>query len=143
MPKPIITELSEQQEAMLPLYRDKWRAIEMSTESIDQEKVAAVIKAAYLESGYPEPEILFFGSPLTAIEKILAVENFKTYLGRDIDIKYLKRVVGHIEHGIRQQLESRLSLRLRNQIQFPKFPYYQTDSNPLASYFPRVNASKL
>lgn len=136
MPKPIITELSEQQEAMLPLYRDKWRAIEMSTESIDQEKVAAVIKATYVESGYPEPEILFFGSPLTAIEKMLAVENFKAYLGGDIYIKFLKRVSNHLRHEIKQQLEERLSLRLRNQIQFPKFPYYPTDSNPQASYFP-------
>ena len=47
MPKRIITELTEEQEAMIPFYRDKWRSIQMSTESIDQEKVAAVIKTAY------------------------------------------------------------------------------------------------
>lgn len=38
MPKPIITKLTEKQEAMIPIYRDKWRVIAMSTESIDREK---------------------------------------------------------------------------------------------------------
>ncbi|WP_335075181.1 hypothetical protein [Nostoc sp.] len=82
MPKRIITELSDEQEAMLPIYREKWRSIQISTESIKQEKVAAVIKTAYTVSDYPEPEILFYSSPMTAIKKILAIENFKTYLGR-------------------------------------------------------------
>ncbi|MEH2410660.1 hypothetical protein [Nostoc sp.] len=34
MPKRIITELSDEQEAMLLIYRDKWRSIAISTESI-------------------------------------------------------------------------------------------------------------
>ncbi|HLO49930.1 MAG TPA: hypothetical protein VK211_16050, partial [Kamptonema sp.] len=119
-----------------PLYRDKWRSIEMSTESIDREKVAAVIKAAYAVSDFPEPEILFYNNPLTAIEKTLAIENFKTYLGRDIHIKFMKRVDDHIAHGIRRQLDDKLFIRLRNQVQHPEFPHYWTDSNPLISYFP-------
>ncbi|MEH2143569.1 hypothetical protein [Nostoc sp.] len=69
MPKRIITELSDEQEA----YKDKWRSIQVSTESIEQEKVAAVIKAAYTVSNYPESEILFYSSPMTAIEKILCI----------------------------------------------------------------------
>ncbi|MEH1936579.1 MAG: hypothetical protein V7L14_23335 [Nostoc sp.] len=136
MPKRIITELSDEQEAMLPIYRDKWRSIQISAESIKQEKVAAVIKAAYAVSDYPEPEILFYSSPMTAIEKILAIENFKVYLGRDIHMKFGKRVIDHLQHGITQQLEEHLFIRLRNQIQHPEFPYYSTHSHPLVSYFP-------
>jgi hypothetical protein len=59
MPRRIITELTEEQEAMIAIYRDKWRRIAISTEPINHEKVAAVIKAAYAVSDYPEPEILF------------------------------------------------------------------------------------
>ncbi len=136
MPKLIITKLTEEQKAMIPIYRDKWRAIEMSTESIDREKAAAVIKAAYVASDYSEPEIVFYSNPLTAIEQVLAMENFKVYLGRDIHIKFLKRVLDHVRHGIRQQLSEELLMRLRNQIQFPEFPYYPTESNPQISYFP-------
>ncbi|MHC5673444.1 hypothetical protein [Nostoc sp.] len=31
---------------MLPIYREKWRSIQISTESIKQEKVAAALKFA-------------------------------------------------------------------------------------------------
>ncbi len=136
MPKRIITELSPEQEAMLPSYRDKWRSIAMLTEPIDREKVAAVIKAAYMVSGYFEPEVLFYRSPLAAIENVITVENFKAYLGRDIHIKFLKRVVDHIQHGIRQQFEEQFFIRLRNQIQWTEFPHYSTNSHPQISYFP-------
>ncbi|MDZ8064167.1 MAG: hypothetical protein RMY64_00800 [Nostoc sp. DedQUE08] len=136
MPKRIITELSDEQEAMLPIYREKWRSIQISTESIEQEKVAAIIKTAYAVSDYPEPEILFYSSPMTAIEKILTIENFKAYLGRDIHMKFGKRVIDHLLHGITEQLDEHLCIRLRNQIQHPEYPYYSTHSHPLVSYFP-------
>ncbi|MEO1373626.1 MAG: hypothetical protein AAFW70_04720 [Cyanobacteria bacterium J06635_10] len=42
----VITKISEEQEAMLPRYREKWRSFAISTESIDEEKVKSVIKAA-------------------------------------------------------------------------------------------------
>ncbi|BAZ51806.1 hypothetical protein NIES4103_44640 [Nostoc sp. NIES-4103] len=136
MPRRIITELTEEQEAMIAIYRDKWRKIAISTEPINHEKVAAVIKAAYAVSDYSEPKILFYSNPLIAIQKVLAIENFKAYLGRNIHIKFLKRVIEHIQHGINQQLEYELFIRLRNQIQFPEFPYYPTASHPQTSYFP-------
>ncbi len=43
MPKRIIAELSPEQEATLPSYRDKWQAIAMLTERSDRNKVTAVI----------------------------------------------------------------------------------------------------
>lgn len=89
-----------------------------------------------MASDYPEPEIVFYSNPLTAIEKVLAIENFKVYLGRDIHIKFHKRVFDHVRHGIRQQLSEELLIRLADQIQFPEFPYYSTESNPQISYFP-------
>ena len=52
MPKLIITEISQEQEAMLPEYREKWRSFAISTEPIDKQKVAAVIKAAYSVSNF-------------------------------------------------------------------------------------------
>jgi len=52
MPKRIISELSPEQEAMLPSYRDKWRSLSILTEPIDREKVTVVIKAAYAAISY-------------------------------------------------------------------------------------------
>lgn len=136
MLKHIISELSPEQEAMLPSYRDKWRSLSLLTEPIDREKVTAVIKAAYAVSGYcEEPKILFYSSPIEAIKKLIAVEDFKAYLGRDIYSKFNKRVTNHLQHQIGGLFEYKLFIRLRNQIQFPKSPYYPTESQPQISYF--------
>lgn len=119
MPRPIIASLTEEQEAMLPIYREKWRPIAISTEPIDRAKVAAVIKAAYLVCDYPEPEIIFYSSPFRAIQDIVAIGNFQAYLGRSINIKFIKRVLDHVRCGIMQQLEYDLFNSLRDRIHFP------------------------
>ena len=62
----LIEKLTPEQEALIPVYRQKWRAIALSTERIDREKAAEVVKAAYVFVGLSEPEILFFDSPYAA-----------------------------------------------------------------------------
>jgi hypothetical protein len=141
MPKRIISELSPEQEAMLPSYRAKWRSLSILTEPINKEKIRVVIKAAYAVSGYCEPEILFYSSPMEAIKKVIAVENFKAYLGHNINIKFIKRVTDHLQHQIRQQLEEQFFVKLLNQIQIPEFPHYSTQSHPRVSYFPSYSVT--
>ncbi len=136
MPRRIISKISDEQEVMLPSYREKWRSLSISTESIDEEKVRSVIKAAYLISDFSEPEILFYESPFAAIQEILAIDNFRDYLGKDIRSKFSKRVVDHIEHEVEQKLDESLSRKLRNKINYPEFPHYPTENKPLIPYFP-------
>jgi len=136
MSKSVITEISEEQEAMLPSYREKWRSFAISTEPIDEEKVKSVIKTAYSVSHFSEPEILFYESPFAAIQEMLAIDGFKEYLGKDIRSKFSKRVVIHLLKIVRHQFDESFFLKLRNQIQFPDFPHYPTESNPQKSYFP-------
>jgi hypothetical protein len=42
-----IDKLTPEQEALIPVYRDKWRAIALSTERIDRQKTQAIVKSAY------------------------------------------------------------------------------------------------
>ncbi|MGB3650539.1 MAG: DUF6745 domain-containing protein, partial [Rivularia sp. (in: cyanobacteria)] len=114
----------------------KWRSFELSTEPIDEEKVASVIKAAYSVSNFPEPEILFYESPLAAIQAIFAIDDFKAYLGKDICSKFSKRVLEHLLHGIRHQFEEMTFIKLQNKIHYPEFPHYWTEDNHQVSYFP-------
>ncbi|MBW4572767.1 MAG: hypothetical protein KME31_33770 [Tolypothrix carrinoi HA7290-LM1] len=132
----IFTNLAPDQEAMIPIYREKWHSIAISKEPINREKVTEVIKAAYFISNYPEPEILFYSNPFVAIQDVTRIENCRHYLGRNINIKFLKIVVVHIQCGLKQQLDEHLFIRLRNQIQFPVFPYYSTQEYHQISYFP-------
>lgn len=43
----LIDKLTPEQEALIPVYRDKWRAIALSTERIDREKAAEAVEKAY------------------------------------------------------------------------------------------------
>jgi len=58
-----IEKLTAEQEALIPVYREKWRQIALSTERLDRAKAESVIKAAYIAIGKPEPEFQFYSSP--------------------------------------------------------------------------------
>lgn len=144
MSEPKITQLTSEQEALIPVYREKWQQISLTTKKLDRDcapgrccdRVAEIIKNAYLVSNFSVPKILFYGHPLAAIQDIIYRENFRDYLGTSIKSKFSNRVIRHLESGIKQQLNESLFLGLKNKIQFPKFPYYSTQECPQSSYFP-------
>ncbi|MEM7717502.1 MAG: hypothetical protein AAF349_28835, partial [Cyanobacteria bacterium P01_A01_bin.68] len=70
MLEPKISKLTLEQEALIPIYREKWKKIALSTERIDRDKAAEAIKKAYAFVGEKEPEILFFRSPIEILEKL-------------------------------------------------------------------------
>jgi hypothetical protein len=46
-----IDKLTPEQEALIPVYRQKWRAIALSTEPIDHQKAAEALKVVYASMG--------------------------------------------------------------------------------------------
>ena len=58
-----IDKLTPEQEALIPVYQEKWRSIALSTEPIDRQKATEAVKKAYALIGLSEPEILFYDSP--------------------------------------------------------------------------------
>jgi hypothetical protein len=52
----IISELTPEQEALIPVYREKWRKIALSTERIDRQKAAEAVKTVYTSFDLNEPE---------------------------------------------------------------------------------------
>ena len=62
-----IEKLTPEQEALIPVYWEKWKAIALSTEPIDRQKASLAVKAAYATIGKKEPEILFFDSPYAVL----------------------------------------------------------------------------
>jgi hypothetical protein len=131
----IVGELTDQQEALIPEYREKWRLIENQIESINRPKTIEAINAAYSSSSYSEPEILWYDDPFIAIQELTRIENFKSYLGSSIRTKFFKRVFDHVQHSLTQQLEYKFFIRLRNQTTHTEFPYYSTFDKPQPYYF--------
>ncbi|MDC0834382.1 hypothetical protein POG22_15435 [Geitlerinema sp. CS-897] len=137
MSNSVITALSREQQALIASYREKWTAIATQTQPIDRDKVVEIIRAAYVASNYPEPDILFFSSPFVTIKELLSINNFKSHLGRDIHTKFFKRVLEHLLHLMQRQLETLLFCRLSDQIAHPDFPnHLDRNNNPKTFQFP-------
>ncbi|BAY13857.1 DUF6745 domain-containing protein [Calothrix sp. NIES-2098] len=63
----MLDKLTPKQEALIPVYREKWRKIALSTERIDREKAAEAVKATYVLIGLEEPDVVFYDSPNAAL----------------------------------------------------------------------------
>ena len=60
----MITELTAEQQAQIPLYRDKWIEFGLSTERVDFEKAKAALELSYRSAGLEPPAtILVAGGP--------------------------------------------------------------------------------
>lgn len=65
----MIDKLTQEQEALIPVYQEKWNKIALSTESIDFNKVKADIEKACSILGINIPKISFYESPYTAFKE--------------------------------------------------------------------------
>lgn len=99
----MITELTPEQEALIPLYRDKWRAIALSTERIDCQKTQEAIKGAYKILGFQMPEVIFCESPYEAL-RLIGIRPDKKQLLKQLENKIIESLVKQIGRQIVPQL---------------------------------------
>jgi len=71
MSPPKIKKLTPEQEALIPVYRKKWRQIALSTQPLNRQKAREAIEAAYALIGEAEPEIIFYDSPKSVLTTII------------------------------------------------------------------------
>ncbi|WP_242056931.1 MULTISPECIES: DUF6745 domain-containing protein [Oscillatoriales] len=106
----IITEFTPEQEALIPVYKEKWDAILLSTERIDRQKAQDAIKSAYGSIGKNEVDILFYDSPYAA-----AID-----INKQGEIKLGKPIRGKLDSQLAiklwRQVESQLEMRLKEQL---------------------------
>lgn len=99
------TFLTPEQEALVPVYQEKWRRIEKSKGPINRERAAAAVKAAYAAIGGEEPEIIFYGSPSGALGEIAS-----DLTGRVVwTTQLFKEILGW-------EMMGKLQLTLQNQV---------------------------
>ncbi|MDB9511631.1 hypothetical protein PN499_10595 [Kamptonema animale CS-326] len=73
-------KLTPEQEALIPIYREKWRAIALSTEPIDRDKATDAVKGIYAAIGQQKPKITFFDSPYAAYQNLLLLDSLPSDL---------------------------------------------------------------
>uniref|UniRef100_UPI0030D73295 DUF6745 domain-containing protein n=1 Tax=Fortiea sp. LEGE XX443 TaxID=1828611 RepID=UPI0030D73295 len=87
---------------MIPVYREKWRKIALSTERIDRKKAAEAVKSVYKFMGFDEPEILFFDSPYGALKEF-SQQLDKSPFNQNAD-QIEEKIIFPIKHHIQSQI---------------------------------------
>lgn len=108
----IISELTPEQEALIPVYREKWRKIALSTERIDREKAAESVKAVYVFLGKPEPEIIFCNSPNAGYEVVIQRQVNQTLLHNE----FTNNLLLLLDYELSSQVANQVNYQLVKQI---------------------------
>lgn len=95
----MIKELTSEQEALIGLYREKWKAIALSTERIDRQNAQEAVRAAYQILGLKEPEIIFCDSPYETLRLINIGAGKRQFL-KQIENKISEQLVKQIGRQI-------------------------------------------
>ena len=121
-----VKKLTPEQAALIPVYREKWREIALSTGPINRSQAAETIKSAYSAIGLKAPEIIFVDRPYEAADLIVSRfdnpsselrSQFETKLRSQLE-KQLRRYLGsQLESELQNQLQTQRSARLYTQLQ--------------------------
>jgi hypothetical protein len=124
----LIEKLTPQQEALIPIYREKWRKIALSTERIDKEKAVAAVQAAYYAIDYEPPKVIFQDNPYAACNwmvKRLSPQFIESYLYEPNSLSSL--FSAHFFQEIARQLSQQLGKQTHAQL-MNFFQYLVDDS---------------
>lgn len=128
-----ITKLTPEQEALIPVYHEKWRKIALSTERIDREKATHAVKEAFGLFGSYQPEILFCDGVNTALNIILDspyIEQISE--GHNLARIFYHELSGHLVNilpnkisislikkliiNLKEELKKKISIEVDNQV---------------------------
>ncbi|WP_017721028.1 DUF6745 domain-containing protein [Kamptonema formosum] len=105
--------LTAEQEALIPAYREKWRALALSTEPVNRQQASEAVKFAYSASGLKEPQILFFDSPYAALNTVVPL--LGTLLNSQLNTQLRRNLEGELSSE-RWDVWEQLSHRLWQQL---------------------------
>ncbi|MEG4961862.1 MULTISPECIES: DUF6745 domain-containing protein [unclassified Microcoleus] len=140
-----VKKLTPEQAALIPVYREKWRAIALSTGPINRSQAAETIKSAYSAIGKKAPTIIFVDRPYEAAALILSrVDNPRSQLRSQFETKLRIELEKQLRSYLRGQLESELQNQLPTQLEQRLYTQLQTQLwEPQREHLVREIASQL
>jgi hypothetical protein len=121
-----VKKLTPEQAALIPVYREKWRARSLSTGPINRSQAEETVKSAYSAIGLKAPEIIFVDRPYEAADLIVSrLDNpsselrsqFETKLRSPLEKQLRGYLRGQLESELQSQLQTKLEARLYTQLQ--------------------------
>ncbi|MBD2184884.1 DUF6745 domain-containing protein [Aerosakkonema funiforme] len=118
MSQPKITSLTPEQEALIPVYREKWLRIALSTEPIDKEKAAEAVTEAYVLIGRKKPHIIFCDSPYAVdktreqLVKGLSLPQLINSVSNELESELWDKLVGQLWEELTSRITNKLEARI-------------------------------
>jgi hypothetical protein len=113
-----IKKLTPEQEAQIPVIREKWKGIALSTERIDRQKATVAVTTAYRVLNLNEPEILFVDSPLAAVNFLESQP--KSALGKVLMSELLNQLSEQLDCQIDWKTDSQLPNQIDSLASLPR-----------------------
>jgi len=111
-----VKKLTPEQAALIPVYRQKWRARSLSTGPINRSQAEETVKSAYSAIGLKAPEIIFVDRAYEAADIILSrVDNPSSQLRSEFERKLRSQLEKQLRGYLGSQLESELHSQLQTQ----------------------------
>jgi hypothetical protein len=143
MSLPKLEKLTAEQEALIPVYREKWRAIATSTEQVEPEEASAAVKPPTLQLTALSL-ILFLYSPYTTLKTANTIPS--GLVGRPVE-GFLRKKLNELSQQVFPQVQEpasgqvgkvtltldKLKVRLRNplRLQVRGDVYYTVSAAPI------------
>lgn len=104
-----LAQLTPKQAELLPIYREKWRAIALNQQPIERQLASAAVNQAYGVMGCSPPEIAFHGSPSDALNAI-ALNPMSKELQSELASYLKKKIATYWQRGQlnRQNIQANL-----------------------------------
>ncbi len=101
----MINDITPAQAELIPVYREKWRQIALSTQPIDRHQAAESILNAYTFAGIKPPRIIFCDSPSAAF----------SYVSQENDSE-LEELLATLTHDVKTRIATQIFSQLNSQI---------------------------
>ncbi|MGK7905308.1 MAG: DUF6745 domain-containing protein [Hormoscilla sp.] len=98
--------LTPEQEALIPVYREKWKSIVLSTDPIDCKKAARAIEAAYASLNKEKPVIIYCSSPFAALRYLFELQVKPDLSGNELRLNKLYNFHNSESYRVRKMIYS-------------------------------------
>lgn len=111
----MISQITSEQQALIPVYRNKWRSLLLSTQPLNQEKATTTVKQFYRTLGKKDPQVNFFASQKQVVLSFLSSHPDEIALNLGAPLLRLPmsyELLGQLSQQINADLWDKLKLEL-------------------------------
>lgn len=129
-----IEKLTDQQETLIPLYREKWKKIALSTARIDKWQLSKALKQAYIMMDLPSPEIIFYNSLYNIVQTRQLLTDIQSIYGDEYQLRtgifsedFTHRLFSCLSRELETKIFSNLEDKLKERLNYELYEFFSLE----------------